>query len=292
MSNITKTNHYVVDLEPPDVRILQYNYFRGVTSWTHNHLSSPFWYLWHNDEAGAYVICENRKIELNPDMTLLMPPNTVFSTRSSAMPFNQFYIHFTVGDSFRQMRREPVVIPAKELFGPDTGKFFNEIQLCHKSRFLLSLKLYNIVFQSLFLIPPGCFLSREEEAMDPRIGRAVERINHSLASSPGNRELCAAVKMSENNFIRVFKKEMGISPQQYLQMRRIEWSRNLLINTGLSIEEIADSTGFSDRYHFSKAFKQITRFSPAAYRKQFRRHEEDPRERQKIRTDAAGIMKH
>ena len=77
--------------------------------------------------------------------------------------------------------------------------------------------------------------------------------------------------MSENNFIRVFKKEMGVSPQQYLQMRRIEWSRNLLINSSLSIAEIADSTGFADRYHFSKAFKQITRFSPAAYRKQILR---------------------
>ena len=71
MSNITKSNHYIVDLEPPDVKILQYNYFHGVTCWNHNHLSSPFWYLWHNDEAGTYVIYEKRKIELKPDMTLL-----------------------------------------------------------------------------------------------------------------------------------------------------------------------------------------------------------------------------
>lgn len=271
MSNITKSNHYIVDLEPPDVKILQYNYFHGVTCWNHNHLSSPFWYLWHNNEAGAYVIYEKRKIELKPDMTLLMPPNTIFSTRSSSMPFNQFYIHFTVRDSFRQMRREPVVISAKSLFGPEAGNFFSEIQLCHKNRFLLSAKLYDIVFRSLFLIPPECFLSREEEAMDPRIERAIQYINYSLAKSPCNQEISSAVRMSENNFIRVFKKEMGVSPQQYLQMRRIEWSRNLLINSSLSIEEIADSTGFADRYHFSKAFKQITRFSPAAYRKQILR---------------------
>ncbi len=169
------------------------------------------------------------------------------------------------------MRREPVVISAKSLFGPEAGNFFSEIQLCHKNRFLLSAKLYDIVFRSLFLIPPECFLSREEEAMDPRIERAIQYINYSLAKSPCNQEISSAVRMSENNFIRVFKKEMGVSPQQYLQMRRIEWSRNLLINSSLSIEEIADSTGFADRYHFSKAFKQITRFSPAAYRKQILR---------------------
>ncbi len=276
MSNITKSNHYIVDLEPPDVKILQYNYFHGVTSWNHSHLSSPFWYLWHNDEAGAYVIYEKRKLELVPDMTLLMPPNTIFSTRSSSMPFNQFYIHFTAGDSFRQIRREPIVIPAKSLFGTEGGNFFREIQLCSKNRFLLSMRLYDIVFRSLFLIPSACFLSREEKAMDPRIEHAIQYINHSLAKSPGNREISSVIRMSENNFIRVFKKEMKVSPQQYLQMRRIEWGRNLLLNSSLSIEEIADSAGFADRYHFSKAFKQITRSSPAAYRKQILRSATDP----------------
>ena len=268
MSNITKSTYYILNLEPPDVKILQYNYFHGVTSWNYPVLSSPFWYLWHNDEAGACLIYEKQTIELLPDRTLLIPPNTIFSTRSGVRPFDQFYIHFTTGESFPAVRRAPLVFPAESIFSPDPKEFFHDVMRHAENRLQLSMRLYEVLFRALAQIPEEWFLSGTEKKMDDRIVRAVQFMNQSLGRAPGNREICSHIRMSENNFIRVFRKEMGISPQHYLLMRRIEWSRNLLLNSTLSIEEIAECTGFSDRYHFSKMFKYVTHCSPAAYRRQ------------------------
>ncbi len=66
----------------------------------------------------------------------------------------------------------------------------------------------------------------------------------------------------------LFKKEYGISPQQYLINRRIEMAKHLLIQKDEShtVKEIAYATGFSDPLYFSRLFKKSTGFSPLAFR--------------------------
>ena len=70
-------------------------------------------------------------------------------------------------------------------------------------------------------------------------------------------------------FSRVFTKEMGISPKQYLMTLRLDCAKELLKNSTISIGEVAYSSGFSDRLYFSKLFCKKTGMSPRQYRDQF-----------------------
>lgn len=65
---------------------------------------------------------------------------------------------------------------------------------------------------------------------------------------------------------RLFKKQLHLSPQQYLTNFRIEQASKLLTTTTLSIGDISRSVGYPDTLLFSKTFKKITGLSPTHYR--------------------------
>ena len=74
------------------------------------------------------------------------------------------------------------------------------------------------------------------------------------------------VHVSEDYLTRVFKKELGLSPWDYLNRYRIWLACSLLMNTGMSINEIASATGFQDQAYFCRVFKKIRGYSPSKMR--------------------------
>ena len=67
-----------------------------------------------------------------------------------------------------------------------------------------------------------------------------------------------------------FRKETGLSPKQYIVLRRIGEAQSLLENTNQSIGEIEAELGFSSGVHFSATFKKYVGMSPREYRKYYR----------------------
>ena len=72
--------------------------------------------------------------------------------------------------------------------------------------------------------------------------------------------------MSESYIARLFKKELGCKPSEYINRIRISVAKTLLSETDISITEISEKTGFSDVYYFSKTFKRIEGVSPSEIR--------------------------
>lgn len=70
----------------------------------------------------------------------------------------------------------------------------------------------------------------------------------------------------------LFKKEKGVTMQQYHNSVRMDEACRLLCSTLMSISEIADKLGFSDVLYFSRCFRNYTGKSPSAYRKDSARY--------------------
>ena len=64
----------------------------------------------------------------------------------------------------------------------------------------------------------------------------------------------------------VFKKVLGITPQEYLIQFRLEKAKEFLQTTSMSLKEIAERIGYEDPFTFSKMFKQKCGMSPRAWR--------------------------
>jgi len=64
----------------------------------------------------------------------------------------------------------------------------------------------------------------------------------------------------------IFKKRMGVSPQQYLIDFRLEKAAELIQETGMAVRAVAAVVGYTDPLTFSKAFKQKYGCSPSLFR--------------------------
>ena len=79
-------------------------------------------------------------------------------------------------------------------------------------------------------------------------------------------QIAEDVHVSEDYLTRVFKKELGLSPWDYLNRYRIWLACSLLKNTGMSVNDVSVATGFLDQAYFCRVFKKIRGFSPSRMR--------------------------
>lgn len=69
-------------------------------------------------------------------------------------------------------------------------------------------------------------------------------------------------------FSRTFKSRFGLSPIEYVRLRRIARAAELLTSTELSVEAITAQVGFADRSAFYQAFSKVHGMTPAQYRRE------------------------
>jgi transcriptional regulator GlxA family with amidase domain len=72
--------------------------------------------------------------------------------------------------------------------------------------------------------------------------------------------------MSERNFLRRFRAEVGRSPHEYLCQIRLESARQLLANTVLPVDKIARHCGLFNGDHLRKHFLKYFGMTPSEYR--------------------------
>ncbi len=79
-------------------------------------------------------------------------------------------------------------------------------------------------------------------------------------------DIAAKACMSRTYYCSVFKALNGITPWEYVNIKRIDLARSLLCDTDLTIYEIALKCGFHNSTNFNRIFKKITLLTPQQYR--------------------------
>jgi AraC family transcriptional regulator len=80
-------------------------------------------------------------------------------------------------------------------------------------------------------------------------------------------ELARACKLSPSHFARAFRQTTGQPPHRWLMEQRIEKAKQLLVDTTLSLAQIAQTCGFADQSHFTRVFAQLVQSSPGQWRR-------------------------
>lgn len=99
------------------------------------------------------------------------------------------------------------------------------------------------------------------------IDRAIEFMHTRLGEKLTVEEVAKAAHMSATHFSRVFKKEIGKTPMDYLTDIRLERVKKLLVAGDHSITGIALECGFNSPAYLSASFRKAYKMSPSDYRR-------------------------
>ncbi len=91
--------------------------------------------------------------------------------------------------------------------------------------------------------------------------------NHWKDSVNFHQEL-RGLGFSEHRLIEIFREEYGITPAEYISEKKINYAKEMLVNSDMKIVDIAYDLNFSAISSFYKFFKEKTGMAPGMYRKQ------------------------
>lgn len=101
----------------------------------------------------------------------------------------------------------------------------------------------------------------------PWLGRAIELIESTIPGPVDWDAVAAQLYVSPATLRRRFRERLGVSPGRYRRRRMIDRACELMQQTDLTDQQIAERLGFCDPYYFSRCFKQTIGRSPRGYRR-------------------------
>ena len=105
--------------------------------------------------------------------------------------------------------------------------------------------------------------------LSPAIRKALDYINENSSGQIQINEIADYVGLSRSYFSRLFTKETGQTPYEYLLEIRINKAKQMLALDVLSVADIADQCGFMNASHFVRVFKGKVGQTPASFRNFF-----------------------
>jgi AraC-like DNA-binding protein len=125
---------------------------------------------------------------------------------------------------------------------------------CYIQRILTELLLVSSDYNEKNQVSAGPVLS------------AIHFIHENYKNKIGLSDLSSKTNLSPFYFSKLFKKETGYSPYEYIIMIRINHAKTLLKTTVMKIKEIAFDTGFQSEANFVTCFKEHVGFTPSEFR--------------------------
>lgn len=259
--------------------------------WNWKNVNSPFTRLYYVTEGSAQIELPDGIYTLSPKHMYFIPAFTIH-TNICKSNFVHYYLHIYEDhysdNDWLDHWKFPVEIEATDLdlalfkrlceINPhmtlqksDPTTYDNNPTLMQnliKNRqraFCDKVESRGIVFQLL-----SRFFKQGQskiEMEDNRIAKTVLYIRKHLNEAIELEKLAEISCLSKDHFIRLFKKELGTTPLQYIYQKKIEKAQLLLITEELAVKEIAFQLAFDDYSYFNRLFKKTTGVTPQEYRR-------------------------
>ncbi|MBR2441722.1 MAG: helix-turn-helix transcriptional regulator [Clostridia bacterium] len=257
MSEDGKTNNLMLNA------LAVSKYEQDWSSLPHSHPHLEITYV--RDGLG-YIKFQNDTVELRKGMLLIINSNVLHfeeSDNNNALELyylNHSSLNFNFADDY-------LIIPA-DAFTIPLGHFFKIIETTTIEKKVNWLKIISNLIEiiSIDIVRFTNLKDNRAAIRHSKVYPVVKYINEHYNQDISMDELADLVYMSKSNLFRTFKKEHGITPQQYLIKARMSAALFLLNNLDLSINKIATMLNFSEPSSFIRAFKAFQGCTPYQYR--------------------------
>lgn len=99
-----------------------------------------------------------------------------------------------------------------------------------------------------------------------RIGAAIRYVNEHIGERLAVSELSETVCVTPGHLSKLFKGMVGMSPNEYIRLKKMERAQVLLLTSDMSVGEVAEMVGVGNLSQFSRMFSRVTGCSAREYR--------------------------
>lgn len=277
-------------METPDFILLNVGFAVHYADWNYKNVNSPFARIYLVQEGKARLHLPEKTQELTPGHLYLIPPFTQHSYECSNY-FSLYYIHIYENQTSNERVLEDFIFPVevaatlldvslvKQLFeiNPDRDlKRYDPSDYDNSSTLFRTISSHaqtpvSTIFatKGILYLLCSCFLAEAQHKYritDNRIRKVLRHIRLNIDNPVSIDELSNMCCLSKDHFIRLFKKELQITPVQYINRKKIEKAQLKIITGDLPVKDIAYSLSFDNISYFNRLFRKYTGISPTQYR--------------------------
>lgn len=274
----------------PDFVLLNVGYTQLNANWNWNRICSPFARIYFVEEGGARTRIGGEVFDLKPGYLYLIPPFTLHDDICEGY-FALYYIHFyenaPLPDSLFDKYAFPVELAATELhpvlverllavnperylrhIDPqiyDNASSFRRFDEDNSKMPLCStIETQGILYQLMAAFIREMELKSANK--DKRIFQSIQYIHAHINQNISVSHLADLCCMTSDHFIRLFRKEMKLTPLKYINQKKMERAQILLTTTSQAVQQIAVDLSVENVSYFNRLFRQHAGKTPSQFR--------------------------
>lgn len=242
-----------------------------VLKWERPKFSSDCFYRFHLPLSGkCHLVDINGETEVTRGKLYLIPPFLPLKFKA-VTPFTHYYLHFSSSELYS-------ILPPDQIFYEQYQRRSSMIKVFERINSFFSdskpvtscsdsFEVRSLVEQLLApFIDHHYIESRCAEFPEQKFSSVLQYIENHLDEKIEIKQLQKMLNMSSTDFLVRFKNYFDMTPKQYVIRRKLSLAKKLLIQTDISIKEIAGKCGYPDEFFFSRIFKKYFNESPINFR--------------------------
>ena len=282
-----------IPIESMNLMLLNVGLGQHNADWNWKDVSSPFTRIYYVIEGEAQLHLPEHDITLRPGYMYIIPAYTVHSYECHGK-FVHYYLHIYEGFKNDMNLQEIYELPTEVDGSETTAHLFEylcsrlpDARLPHSNpnsydtsaqtsgyvkRYMEMALWEKMELRGAMLIIMSHFIHQASLRVwtkDERMKRVLEYIHTHISDSIDLEQLANIGCVTKSYFIKLFKREFGDSPVQYINKKKVERAQLLLFTTDKAVKEVAYTLGFSDENYFIRLFRKTTDTTPQEYRRKF-----------------------
>ncbi len=219
-------------------------------------------------EGGACLRTDTATLTIESGSLLYVPEHTVYTLQwHSDQKIRYYTIFATARDYDTAMMKDDFPLQlVRELSTPETGATFAALYELMKSGERIAKIRAVSLYYDFYASALQYLQSATERVYHPALLQAITLLSERYAENDPFSDIARECCISETRLYHLFREQIGVSPVAFRNEKRIQRAAELL-QSDLSVEEIAERTGFNSVPYFYETFKKRTGLTPNEYKK-------------------------
>lgn len=241
-----------------------------------------FWPHWHEEieilyvtEGSARITLEQQEYFLEKGSMIVVNSNELHSGYCESTPYVCKVLSFKPQNLIADVASQNVLFQPLVVKDKQIDAFMESIfKECEERQFAYRDNCKALLTQFLIYLSRTYMSDMLSDKISEKRKRNLARLNQVLcyidehsAERISNKELADMMYLSEDRFGHLFRKNVGVPPQQYINEMRLQKAKELIQSTDHTITEISRMVGFQDYNHFGRQFQRFYGCTPREVQK-------------------------